>query len=89
MAVIRKKSYNPYFEQVKRGEKKFDVRLADFAVKPGDTIVFEEYDEASRQPTGRVSEHRVGYVLETKDLGYWTPEQVAESGLVVMQLEEK
>jgi len=88
MTVIHKKSYNPYFEKVMRGEKKFDLRLADFEVSSGDVIVFEEYDEATRQPTGRVSEHRVGYVLRTKDLNYWTPEQIAESGLVVMQLED-
>ena len=34
------------------GEKKFDLRLADFDVCAGDTIIFEEYDEATRQPTG-------------------------------------
>ncbi|MDR1026658.1 MAG: DUF3850 domain-containing protein [Lactobacillus sp.] len=87
MAVVRKKSYNPYFEQVKNGEKKFDLRLADFEVKPGDTIIFEEYDEDTRQPTGRFTEHKVGYVLKTKDVGYWTADEIAESGFMVMQLE--
>ena len=86
-AIIRKKSYNPYFEQVLRGEKKFDLRLADFDVAPGDTIIFEEYDEKTRRPTGRTSTHRVGYVLKTKDLSYWTPEEIEKFGFVVMGLE--
>ena len=87
MAVIRKKSYAPYFEQVLRGEKKFDLRLADFDVAPGDTIIFEEYDEKTRRPTGRTSSHRVGYVLCTKDAAFWTPREIEKFGCVVMGLE--
>jgi hypothetical protein len=87
MSVIRKKSYPPYFEQVLRGEKKFDLRLCDFDVTPGDTIIFEEYDPATRKPTGRASTHRVGYVLNTRDLPYWSAADVAKHGFVIMQLE--
>jgi hypothetical protein len=88
MATIHKKSYPPYFEQVLKGEKKFDLRLADFEANPGDTIIFEEYDPATRKPTGRVSAHRVGYVLNTRDLEYWSAADVARHGFVVMQLED-
>lgn len=88
MALIRKKSYPPYFEQVSNGEKKFDLRLADFDARPGDTIIFEEYDPDTRRPTGRTSTHRIGYVLNTRDLGYWSAEDIARHGFMVMQLEE-
>jgi hypothetical protein len=87
MAVIRKKSYPPYFEQVLKGEKRFDLRLADFDVEQGDTIIFEEYDPATRKPTGRTSTHRIGYVLNTRDLSYWSAADIARRGFVVMQLE--
>ncbi|MDR2770165.1 MAG: DUF3850 domain-containing protein [Rickettsiales bacterium] len=87
MAVIRKKSYPPYFEHVRNGKKRFDVRLADFDAQPGDTIIFEEYDPHTRQPTGRTSEHKIGYVLRTKDAGYWTRADIEKFGLMVMGLE--
>jgi ASC-1-like (ASCH) protein len=88
VAVICKKSYNPYFEQVRNGEKRFDLRLADFEVNSGDTVIFEEYDEVTRQPTGRSTVHKVGYVLKTKEAAYWSAEDIARFGFVVMGLEE-
>ena len=42
MAIIRKKTWPHYFELIKSGKKKFDLRVADFKVKKGDTLVLEE-----------------------------------------------
>ena len=42
MAVIKKKIWPKYFEQVKTGKKKFELRLADFNLKKGDVLVLKE-----------------------------------------------
>jgi len=35
------------------GKKKVDIRLADFDIKEGDTLVLEEYDPETDTYTGR------------------------------------
>ncbi|MFA4817374.1 MAG: DUF3850 domain-containing protein [Parcubacteria group bacterium] len=42
MVTIHKKVWKEYFEEIISGEKKFELRLADFEVKKGDTLVLEE-----------------------------------------------
>lgn len=55
------------FSKVLSGEKKFDVRLADFDVKEGDTLVLEEWDNEKNEYTGRKIETAATYILKTKD----------------------
>ena len=40
MVTIRKKTWRKLFEKVLSGEKRFDVRIADFEIKDGE-IKFE------------------------------------------------
>ncbi len=87
MTEIRKKIHPPYFDKVSRGEKKFELRLADFEVKPGDTLVLEEWDPETKSYTGRKIEKKVAYVLKTKDCHFWTEEDVKKFGYQVIQLE--
>lgn len=87
MAEIRKKTHPSYFEKVLAGEKKFDLRLADFEVKPGDTLVLEEWDPETKSYTGRKIEKKVTFVLKTKDCPFWTKEEVKKYGYQVIQLE--
>ncbi|HRN86662.1 MAG TPA: DUF3850 domain-containing protein [Candidatus Dojkabacteria bacterium] len=83
----RKKTWPDYFQMLKDGRKRFDVRLADFEVKEGDTIVFEEWDPELKDFTGRKLEMKVAFVLKTKDLPYWSDEDVAKHGFNIMQVE--
>ena len=39
---IKKKVQQEYFEAVVEGKKRFEVRLANFKCKPGDTLVLKE-----------------------------------------------
>ena len=50
---IKKKTWPEYFQLVKNGKKKVDIRLADFEIKPGDTLVLEEFDPETNTYTGR------------------------------------
>lgn len=37
-----KKIWPEYFDKISNGEKKFELRLADWECKPGDTLVLRE-----------------------------------------------
>ena len=83
---IKKKTWKDLFEDVKSGKKKFDLRLADFKVKPGDTLVLREYDPKKKEYTGRQIEKKVTYVLKTKDLKFWPKKDVNKFGYQIIQI---
>ena len=53
MTVINKKVWREYFEKIISGKKKFELRLADFEVNEGDTLVLEEWDKDKKEYTVR------------------------------------
>jgi len=85
MAIIRKKSWPKYFEQVKSGKKNFELRLADFDIKVGDTLVLEEWDPENKQYTGRKIEKKVNFVLGFKLDDFGQRKEIEEKGLYVIQ----
>lgn len=84
---IEKKCWPEYFEKVRTGEKKFEVRLADFEVKTGDVLVLREWDPRKKEYTGRFLEKKVGHILKTKDLTFWSESDIEKYGILVMELE--
>jgi len=87
MATIKKKIWPKYFEVVSSGKKKFELRLNDFDIKEGDTLVLEEWDPKTKRYTGRKIEKKVSYVLKFKLNDFGQEEQIREKGLVVIQME--
>jgi len=87
MAVIKKKIWPEYFEDVSSGRKKFELRLNDFDVKEGDTLILEEWDPKTKEYTARKTEKKVGYVLKFKLDAFGQEKQIKEKGLVVIQME--
>ena len=83
---IEKKAWPELFEKVLSGEKTFDLRLADSEYKQGDILVLKEWDPEKKEYTGRVLEKEISFVLKTKDLKFWTEEEIKEKGLVVVAL---
>lgn len=86
MKEIHKKCYPELFDEVLSGRKAFDLRIADFDCQPGDILVLDEVSEADKQPTGRSIRKKVGYVLKTKQLDFFAPEDVEAYGYQVMSL---
>jgi len=89
MATIRKKTWKDLFEKVLSGEKKFDVRIADFDVEEGDTLILEEWDENKKEYTGRKIKTDVNFVLKTKGLKFWSQEDVDKYGFQIIQFNVK
>lgn len=88
MAIINKKIWPEYFEPVASGKKKYELRLNDFEVKEGDTLIFEEWDPKIQDYTGRKTEKQVSYVgkFMIDDL-FWPEEKIKEKGIQVISLE--
>ena len=81
---IRKKTWTDAFEKILCGEKTFDARLANFACKPGDILVLEEYDHETKKYTGRKIEKEVTYVLNTRKQKYWSQSDIKKFGLQII-----
>ncbi len=87
MAVIKKKLWPEYFDLVNSGKKTFELRVADFDVQEGDTLVLEEWDPNTKEYTGRTVEKKVGYVMRFDLNAFGQKEEIIEKGLWAIQLE--
>ena len=89
MTTIHKKVQREYFEKIISGKKKLELRLADFEVNEGDTLVLEEWDKDKKEYTGRKVEVIANYILKTKGQTFWSPEEVEKHGFQIIQFEIK
>jgi len=86
MAKIRKKIWPEYFELVKAGKKRFELRLADFDIKEGDVLVLEEWNPKTKEYTGRKIEKKVDYVFKFNLNDFGQKEEIEKQGLCIIQL---
>lgn len=77
---IEKKIRPEFFDKISSGEKNFELRLADWECAPGDILVLREWDPEKKDYSGRVLEKEVSYVLKTKDVKFFTPEEIEKYG---------
>ena len=84
MKRIEKKAWPELFEKVLNGEKNFDLRIAEFECEVGDILVLREWNPETKDYTGRQLEKTVTFVMKTKDLKFWSQEDIEELGFVVM-----
>lgn len=67
--VHKLKTVQPFFNEVKEGKKKFELRKNDRDFKAGDLLILEEYDpedkdEPNKGYSGKLFAVRVDYILE-------------------------
>jgi len=62
MSTIKKKIWPEYFEAVASARKKYELRLNDFEINEGGTLVLEEWNPKTKEYTGRKIEKKVAYV---------------------------
>ncbi|NTU99451.1 DUF3850 domain-containing protein [Candidatus Falkowbacteria bacterium] len=84
---IEKKVLPQYFQAIIDGKKKYELRLADFEINPGDTLWLREWDKDAKDYTGREIEKEVSYVVKTKDTQFWTEEEVNKFGYQIISFE--
>lgn len=87
---IKKNVQQKYFEAIIDGRKRFEVRLADFKCKSGDTIVLVEQKDKTKNITGRKVECEVLYKLNTKELNkFYKKKDIEKYGLLILAVRKK
>ncbi|MFH1589389.1 MAG: DUF3850 domain-containing protein [archaeon] len=81
---IEKKTWPEYFQKILDGDKTFELRLADWDCKQGDTLVLREWDPKTKDYTGRVMEKTVTYVAKTKNLKFFSEEEIKKYGYQII-----
>lgn len=87
MAIVEKKIWPGPFERIVSGEKRYELRLDDFEINEGDTLLLREWDPRSKEYTGRQLEKRVKHISDFKisDLP-WSQEEIEEKGLKIISI---
>jgi len=88
MAIVKKKCWPKWFDIFVSGERKFELRLADFKLKTGDTLILEEYDPGTKTYTGRTAEFKCKKVEHSaKDpLQFYKVKDVRKHGFWIIEL---
>jgi len=88
MAIIKKKIWPGYLDDIAAGKKKFELRLDDFKIEAGDTLILEEWNNEKKEYTGRKLEKKVTDVRKFKiDQLFWPKEEIMEKGIQIISLE--
>jgi len=58
------KTWKQYFQQIVDGQKTFEVRKNDRGFKVGDILILDEYDNETKEFTGRSERFKVGFMLQ-------------------------
>ncbi len=89
MNRVEKKVWPQYFQEILDGKKTFELRLNDFDIAEGDTLVLKEWDPETKAYTGREFERKVGYVGRWRldELtAFWPSEEIEDKGLQIISL---
>ncbi len=82
---IEKKIQPEYFEAIKSGKKKYELRLANWKCKEGDMLVLREWDPKTKDYTGKSMNKKVTYVKVFKiDKLFWSKKDIEKHGLQVI-----
>jgi ASC-1-like (ASCH) protein len=85
MKTIKKKIWPEYFELVKSGRKRFELRLADFDVKEGDILILQEWNPDTKEYTGREIEKKIDYIMKFNLNDFGQKEEIEKRGLYIIQ----
>lgn len=86
MTEIKKKVWPEYFQQIVNGKKKFELRLADFDVKEGDTLVLEEFDPETNTYTGRKLKKKAKSIIKFNPTRMHRIEEIKKFGFYIIEI---
>jgi len=81
---IKKKIWSEYFQKILDGKKTYELRLADWECREGDILVLQEWDPKTKKYTGREIEKEVTYVGKTKNINFWSKEDIEKYGYQII-----
>lgn len=62
--------------------------MADFECKKEDILILEEWNPETKEYTGRKIEKKVESVVKTKNVKFWSKEDVEKYGFQIIQVED-
>lgn len=88
MKRIEKKVWPEYYQAILDGDKKFELRLADWECNKGDVLVLKEWNPETKTYTGRELEKVVKYVIKTKGADkFWPKEDIEKYGFQIISFD--
>jgi len=85
MSVIKKKITPKYYKLVKANKKRFELRLADFKIKTGDTLILQEWNPKTKKYTGRELRKKINFILKFKLNDFGQAKEIKKKGMYVIQ----
>ena len=91
MAIVKKKCWPEMFAKFSSGERTLELRLADFELKDGDTLIFEEFNPKTKEYTGNTASFRCVKVEHSvqNPLQFYSVNDVKKNGFWIVELEKK
>lgn len=89
MKTVEKKIWPESFQVIVDGKKTYELRLNDFDIEEGDTLLLKEWDPQTKSYTGRELERKVGYVGKWKIdelTRFWPKEDIDNHGIQIISL---
>ncbi|MDD5193129.1 MAG: DUF3850 domain-containing protein [Candidatus Nanoarchaeia archaeon] len=86
MKEIHKKTWPELFEKVLEGKKNFDLRLADFEINEGDTLILEEYEPKTKKYTGRKIKKKTGSIIKLNPVEMWDIDDIKKFGFYIIEM---
>ena len=79
-----KKVWPEYFQNILDGDKKYELRLADWQCAKGDILELREWDPSTKEYTGRSIEKEITNILKTKNVSFWSEDDVSKYGYQII-----
>jgi len=88
MNIIEKKTWPKHFREIKKMH--FEVRLADFKIKKGDTLVLKEWNPKTKKYTGRKLKFKVGLIFKIpSDMEkFYSKNDIKKYGFFIIELKK-
>lgn len=80
MTTVYKKTWPEHFNKILTGKKNVELRLADFKLNEGDTLILEEWDPKTKKYTGRKIDKKVTNITHVHSLDFASPQELEEFG---------
>ncbi|HLD06523.1 MAG TPA: DUF3850 domain-containing protein [Candidatus Nanoarchaeia archaeon] len=84
MATVTKKVWPKFFELLLSGEKQVELRLADFDLAPGDTLVLKEFDPETQAFTGRKITKTVNRAIKVNPAEMYSLDEIETYGFYLI-----
>jgi hypothetical protein len=86
---VEKKIWPNQFQATKSGERRFELRIADFDIKKGDTLILREWDPRKKKYTGKALRKKCRMIVKFNPMDFNTLEEIERFGFYLIELADE